>query len=231
MIVSIHQPHYLPWLGYLDKVDCADVFVLLDCVQFEKNGWQNRNRIKTADGWMWLTVPVKHSMSQSIAETMIDNTTRWQSKHIQALITNYSKTSFFKKYMEYFQEVYSRTWESLSELNGEMLRFFISTTGITTRIINSSSLGELSVDPNERLVQIVKKVGGDIYLAGSGCKDYYIEALFKEAGISVVFQDYKPEAYTQLYGEFLTGLSVVDALFNLGDGTMEIIHKGRRTVL
>ena len=231
MIVSIHQPHYLPWLGYFDKIDCADVFVLLDCVQFEKNGWQNRNKIKTRDGWMWLTVPVRHTFGTSIAETEIVNSAPWAKKHLHALVTNYSKAPYFALYEGYFHDVYSRKWEYLSELNTEMLRYFCEKTGISTKILTASSLGELPPEPNERLVSIVEKAGGDVYLAGSGAGGYFQEKSFKDTGITVVFQNYEPVAYNQLYNEFISHLGIVDALFNMGENTLDVIRKGRRTVL
>ncbi len=231
MIVTIHQPHYLPWPGYFDKVDCADVFVLLDCVQFEKNGWQNRNKIKTADGWMWLTVPVRHRLGTNIAETEIVNTTTWAKKHMNALVTNYSRAPYFAVYEGYFHDVYSRGWEYLSELNMEMLRYFCEKTGISTKILTASSLGELPTDPNDRLVQIVEKAGGDVYLAGIGARGYFQGKSFKDAGITVVFQDYEPVAYNQLYGEFIPQMAIVDVLFNMGEDSLHFIRKGRRTVL
>ena len=231
MIVSVHQSHYLPWLGYFDKVDCADKFVILDTVQYEKNGWQNRNKIKSADGWLWLTVPVQHKFGTSITETRINNNIKWAKKHKQALVTNYSRAPFFKLYEEYFQKIYSQKWEHLSGLNDEMFRYFIEKTGIKTELIKVSALGELSDNPNQRLAQIVKKLGGDVYLAGKGSMDYLCEEPFRDAGISVIFQDYKPARYSQLYGDFIPCMSVVDALFNVGGDILKVIREGRRTEL
>ncbi len=96
MIVSVHQPQYLPWLGYFDKIERSDIFVFLDNVQFKKNEWQNRNKIKTSEGWQWLSVPVIHKFMQKISEVKINNTVWWGKKHLNALVTNYSKAPFFK---------------------------------------------------------------------------------------------------------------------------------------
>jgi len=231
MIVAVHQPHYLPWTGYFDKIDSADIFVLLDTVQFEKNGWQNRNRIKTPEGWMWLTVPVEHRFGTSIAETGIDHRQRWGRKHRNALAANYSRAPFYSRYAGFLDDLYSREWESLSALNGEILAFLLRDMGIRTEIIRASSLGELPDDPNERLACLVGKLGGDTYLAGSGCAGYFRAEPFRNAGIRVVFQDYIPAEYPQLHGAFLPGLSAVDVLCNCGGESLEIIRKGRRTVL
>jgi len=134
MIVSVHQPHYLPWSGYVDKIDSADVFVLLDCVQFEKNGWQNRNRIKTSQGESWLTVPVLHDFGQLINETSIDNKMKWRQKHLKSIVTNYSRAPFFKKYINTFENIYLKEWDNLSTLNTEMLYMFSEITGVKTKI-------------------------------------------------------------------------------------------------
>ena len=231
MIVSIHQPHYIPWLGYFDKIDAADVFVLLDSVQFEKNGWQNRNRIKTTNGWKWLTIPVKHAFGTSIADTVIDNTSHWTNKHFQSLVTNYARAPFFKAYSEYFQVVFSQQWDYLLPITTSMLEFFIRKLDITTSIIKASELGTFSDDPTDRLVEIVSRIGGDIYYAGVGSKGYLDDETFKQAGIKVIFQNYQPVTYTQLYGEFIPGLSIIDTLFNMGEAALSIIRQGRRTYL
>lgn len=231
MIVSVHQSHYLPWSGFFDKIDSADVFVVLDTVQFEKNGWQNRNRIKTAQGWMWLTVPVSHRFGASLAETEIAGTAPWAKKHLQALRTNYSKAPYFDTHIGFFEEVYGRDWSRLETLNDEMLRYFLDTAGISTEIVTASGLGPMPDDPSERLAAIVSELGGSVYLAGSGSKAYLDTAPFDRAGIAVVFQDYRPVEYTQLFGEFIPGLSIVDMLFNTGESTLDIIRRGRRTPL
>ncbi|MBT4485516.1 MAG: WbqC family protein [Candidatus Latescibacteria bacterium] len=231
MIVSIHQPNFLPWLGFFDKMDCSDVFVLLDCVQFEKNGWQNRNRIKTARGWNWLTVPVQHKFGTTIAETRVADTVKWQKKHLNSLVTNYSKAPYFNNYIDYYHDMYSKRWIFLAELCNSFIHDFAEKIGIETRMLTVSSPEEWPDDPNQRLVSIVKKFGGDVYLAGAGGRNYIKEKHFKEAGIKVVFQDYSPIEYPQLYSEFIPGLAIVDALFNVGEDTLKIIRKGRRTEL
>jgi len=231
MIVSVHQPHYLPWLGYFDKIDSADVFVLLDSVQFEKNGWQNRNRIKTARGWMWLTVPVRHDFGTTIAETAVNNNVRWRKKHLQALVTNYSKSPYFSEYRGYFEDAYADEIDRLSPLNALMLGWFLESIGIGTRIVTASAFEGLPDDPNERLADIVARLGGDTYLAGAGCGDYFSDGPFRKRGIRVVFQEYEPVEYPQLYGDFIPRLAVVDALFNCGGDTLDVIRKGRRTTL
>ncbi len=231
MIVSVHQPHYLPWCGYFDKIDCADVFVLLDTVQFEKNGWQNRNRIKTPSGWMWMTVPVKHRFGASLAETVIDGRSPWTRKHRNTLAAFYAKAPFYASYSGFFDEVYDREWSALRDLNSHTLSFLLRELGITTKVVWASALGNLPVEPNERLAAIVRKCGGDTYLAGSGCSGYFAQEPFDREGVKALFQEYRPARYPQLHGEFEPGLSAVDLLLNCGDNSLDILRKGRRTVL
>jgi hypothetical protein len=229
MIVAIHQPHYFPWPGYFDKIDHADVFVILDSVQFEKNGWQNRNRIKTPSGWGWLTVPVKHSFGTVLSEMTIENTSNWPKKHYNTLAGAYARSPYWREHEPVLREIYSREWEKLADLNEEATSYIVYSLGISSRIVKSSSLGSLPEKPNARLAEIVRGLGGDTYLAGGGAAAYFDEVPFLEAGIRVIFQDYKPCVYKQLHGEFIPGLSTIDILLNEGPETLEIIRAGRRT--
>lgn len=229
MIVSVHQPHYLPWTGYFDKIDSADVFVLLDTVQFEKNGWQNRNRIKAPSGWMWLTIPVEHRFGASIAETAVSRNQHWERKHRNSLAACYGRAQYYARYAGFLDAIYGREWGSLCAVNGEMLDFFLRELGIETRVVRASGLGPMPEEPNERLAAIVKSLGGDVYLAGSGCAGYFDHGPFEREGVRVVFQEYQPVEYPQLYGSFEPGLSIVDLLFNCGGESLDIIRRGRRT--
>src|SRR5437588_12831131 len=141
MIVGIHQPHYLPWLRYLDKIARSDVFVLLDTVQYTKNGWQNRNKIKSAHGWMYLTVPVLDAFGRPITEVRINNQTRWRDKHRAALVTNYSRAPFFGRYRELLEPIYRPQWELVHDLSVHALELFLSALGTRTPLVRSSTLG------------------------------------------------------------------------------------------
>ena len=161
MIVAVHQPQYLPWLGYFDKIRCADAFCLLDNVQYKKNDWQNRNRIKTARGWQWLTVPVHYSFGQAIDTIKINQSVKWGHKHLQALVTNYSRAPFFKDYIEIFEQAYARIWEFLSDLNiffVELLRDALNLP--QTPMVKASQL-TLRGDPTDRLIDICRALNAD----------------------------------------------------------------------
>lgn len=231
MIVSVHQPHYFPWTGYIDKIDSADVFVVLDTVQFEKNGWQNRNRIKTSGGWTWLTVPVLHHFGERVVDVGLDIRTPWERKHRAALATWYGKAVYYREYAPYMDEFYSRKWERLCPLADENLRFFLDAFGVSTPVVKASELGAFPDEPNERLAEIVRRLGGDTYLAGGGFAGYYRPEPFEKANIRVVEQKYEPQEYTQLFGPFIPGLSSIDLLFNCGNESLAVIRRGRRTIL
>lgn len=229
MIVSVHQPQYLPWLGYFDKIDKADAFVLLDNVQFKKNEWQNRNKIKTAQGWMWLTVPVLYKFPQLINEVGVNNTDRWQHKQRQALVSNYRKSPFWQMLEGFFEETFSRQWTIISELNIHVVEKLVSLLGIETPVHVASEMGTFPEDPDERLIALTKHLGGDTYLAGSGGKDYMDLAKYEKNGIRVIFQEYHHPTYGQLYGQFEPYMSAIDLLYNHGEKSLDILRGNGRT--
>lgn len=225
--LAAHQPQYLPWLGYFDKLDRADVFVLLDDVQFKKNEWQNRNRIKTADGWQWLTVPVLHDFGQTIAEVEIHRQAPWARKHQAALRTNYAPAPGFEAVMPGLSGILERPWEYLAPLNVTLVRWIAAELGIDTTTMLGSEL-ENRDDPTLRLVDLCDTAGCDTYLSGSGARDYLEIEPFQDAGIEVVFQEFAHPVYPQLFDDFEPNLSVIDLLMNCGSGSLEVIRSGRR---
>ena len=224
MIVTIHQPQYLPWLGYFDKIDQADLFVILDNVQYKKNEFQNRNKIKTAQGWRWLTVPVKYHFPQKINEVKINNQIDWKRKHLNALISNYNKSTFFKNYSQFFEEVYSNNWNFLADLNTYIIKWLIEFFSIETKMLKASDL-QLSEESTQRLIDICNLVKADTYLAGAGAHNYMDVGLFESAGIKIIFQKFQHPIYQQLFGNFEQYMSVIDLLFNHGPKSLEIIRK------
>ena len=223
MLITIHQPQYLPWLGYLDKIDKADVFVILDNVQFKKNEWQNRNRIKTAQGCQCITVPVLYRFPEKINEVKINNKTNWSRKHLQALITNYSKSTYFDNYKSFFEDIFSRSWDRFVDINIEIIKFLISALDLKTKLVMASDL-KLREEPTERLIDICKTLNGNKYLAGNdGNKHMYLE-LFDKEGIEVTFQDFKHPVYNQLFGDLEPYMSAIDLLFNCRDDSLEILR-------
>lgn len=225
MVIAIHQPQYLPWLGYFDKIDRADIFVFLDDVQFKKNEWQNRNKIKTACGWQWITVPVIHDFGQAISEVRINNRVNWRRQHLKSLTLNYKKARYFDKYISFFENVYSQEWLSLSELNIYIIENLLKILGIETKLERSSKL-KLPGKATERLVEISRKLGAGTYLSGAGGRLYLEIEKFKSETIGIIFQDFLHPRYDQLYcqrQDFLENLSIVDLLFNQGEKSRDIL--------
>jgi hypothetical protein len=224
-IVAIHQPNYIPWIGYFHKIDKSDIFVFLDDGQYAKNQVANRNKIKTAKGWIYLTIPVliKGHYGQSTQDVEIDNHINWRKKHWKSILFNYNKAQYFKKYSTFFKELYKREWKKLSELNEFIIRHIMEALSIKTELIRSSELNVQNTQ-TDRLIDIVKAVGGNTYLSGIHGKDYMDENKYKESNIKLTYQDFHHPTYNQLYGEFVPNMSIIDLLFNEGEGSIDIIR-------
>jgi hypothetical protein len=224
MIVAVHQPQYLPWLGYFDKIASADVFVLLDTVQYKKNEWQNRNRIKGPVGPQWLTVPVSSRFGQRISEVKISNREHWQKKQRQAIVSNYGRSPSGPYLREFMEEIFARSWENLSTLNIFVVKKLLQILGIPTPVHVASELPPFPEGPDERLIAIAHYFGADTYLAGSGGHNYMNLDMFAQSGITVRFQEYCHPVYDQLFTGFEPFLSVVDLIFNHGSDSLKILR-------
>ncbi len=229
MIVAIHQPHYLPWLRYVEKIARSDTFVLLDDAQYTKNGWQNRTRIKTAQGWTYLTVPVQDAFGKPIVRVGINNQQRWRAKHWMALVTNYSRAPHFRRYRGILEPLYERPWEALCEWNVATLGAILGALGIRTRLVRSSQLG-VPGKGTERVVAICRALGATVYLTGDYAASNHLDAdQFAPWGIEVRPQLWACPAYRQQYpgAGFIPDLSIVDLLFNEGEASLEVLTRRR----
>ena len=220
MRLAAHQPQYLPWLGYFDKMARVDRFVLLDTVQFKKNEWQNRNRIRTASGWQWLTVPVHHRFPMSIAEVRIDDSAGWRRKHKEALRQAYARAPHRRAILPPICELLDRPVGDLATLNVECVRMLAAMLGVTTRVIQASSLADIPDGPDERLIALCRRFGATTYLAGQGGHDYMDLEAWRRAGIAVEFQEFRHPVYPQGHPDFTPNLSAIDTLVHLGPGCM-----------
>ena len=227
--VAIMQPTYLPWIGYFDLIDQTDVFVFLDSVQFDKRSWQQRNRIKTSNGELTLTVPVlsKGKREQRICEVEFDPTQNFREKHLRAIEHNYSKASHFQQYINGFSKLYAQDYKNLAHLNITLIKWFTQKLGLQVEFSHSSSL-KTSGKKVELLVDICKKLNADHYLSPLGSKEYIEENnLFSNNGINLSYQNFKHPQYNQLWGEFIPYLSIIDLFFNEGEKSLNIIRNGR----
>lgn len=217
-IVSIHQPQYLPWFFYFQKILESDFFVFLDNIQFQKNGIQNRNQIKNKDGALWLTIPVKRSLNSKINEVEIDNIKNWKKKHLKTIEESYSKSKFYSYYKEEFEDLYSSDFKNLCSFNIELIKFFLKKMDINTKIFLASEMN-VTASKSELLLQICKKLKSDIYLSGPGGKGYLDENLFKNNKVEIQYIKYKNIInYEQPFQKLghIKNLSILDFIFNVG---------------
>ncbi|PDS33804.1 hypothetical protein CO665_34180 [Rhizobium anhuiense] len=216
--VAILQSNYIPWKGYFDLIAAVDEFILYDDMQYTRRDWRNRNQIKTPQGVVWLTVPVKvkGKYHQTIRETEIDGWD-WAAAHWKSIVLNYKKAPFFDDIANFLEPIYQReNHRNLSALNRELLEIVCRYLGITTPITNSWDY--LLVDgKSERLADLCLQAGGTEYISGPAAKDYIEERAFSDRGLKLSWFDYQgyPE-YSQLWGEFVHGVTVLDLLFNCG---------------
>lgn len=227
MTVAIMQPGYLPWMGFFELIHRSDVFVVYDNVQYDKNGWRNRNSIKTAQGPQWLTVPVHSKGKPLIREIKIDNSKDWSQGHLRALELNYCKAPYFRKYFSPIKRILTEKWQLLIDLDMALIKFLAGELGLKKEMIFSSQLA-VKNDRVGRLVDICKKCGADTFYEPAGGKTYLAseQGRFEGEGIKLVFQNFRCPEYSQQFGKFIPDLSVVDLLFNEGEKSLNYIIKG-----
>lgn len=215
--VAVLQSSYIPWKGYFDIINDVNLFIFYDDVQYTKNDWRNRNKIKTINGTNWLTIPTGSNLQQLICEVPIEKTW-WAKKHWKTIEQFYHRTPYFDEYKEFFKYVFLECkWENLSELN----QFLIKTIAnkflqINTEFKDSREFN-LTGKKQDRLLDLLIKVGAELYISGPAAKNYIDEERFREAGIKLVYKNYLgyPE-YSQLYPPFVHEVSIIDLLFNCG---------------
>lgn len=222
--VAILQSNYIPWKGYFDMILRVDEFVLFDEVQFTRRDWRNRNKIKTANGLLWLTIPVKQDdYHQKISETEISDD-QWASKHWKTISLNYARSPFFKTYKDIFGDFFhSALPVKLSEVNRKAIELINEILEVKTKITSSSDY-TFSEGKNERLISICRQAGASVYLSGPAAKEYVDESLFTNENISVEWMDYSGyKEYPQLFPPFEHGVSVIDLIFNTGPEAIRFI--------
>jgi hypothetical protein len=219
MKIAILQPNYIPWKGYFDMINMVDIFVIYDDVQYTINDWRNRNKIKTKNGLIWLSIPNDGNMHKIIRDVKIVWKDKWNIKHWKSIFFNYSKAQYFKEYKDYFEELYLNLKDQyLLEVDLKFIEAIVKILGIKTKIICSSDLNyDRTLRKTERLIAILKELNATGYLSGPSAKSYIDESLFKKENIELEWMDYSgyPE-YPQLYPPFVHEVSIVDLIFNTG---------------
>jgi len=227
MKVAIHQPQYLPWLPYFQKIDKSDLFIFLDSVDFQKNGIQNRNKIKTSQGENWLTVPVKHKLGQKIKDIEIDNLQKWQKKHFQTLIHSYSKSKYFIDYKNELEDFFSKKWINLSQMNIHLSTLMMNWFEIVTPTIRSSEMNSIG-NGSDLILNLCKEAGASHYISGIGGKNYLDLEDFEKQGITIEFHPpILANQYPQVFQEtgFKNNLSALDIILNCGKSWKSFIPK------
>ncbi len=222
---------YLPWAGYFEQIASVDHFVLLDDVQYTKQDWRNRNRIKTINGPRWLTVPIRRTRTATlINEIEIDYDRDWIGKHLRIIEANYRRSAFFEPLYGQLASVLSRRYTYLSDLNEMLIRVAMRHLGISTEISLASTVerdraryGPGTDQRNERLLEICEHFGASVFYDGKSAASFIDSRKFKEIGVNVVFQDYTPAAYSQAFGGFLSHMSVIDLVMNTGPEARRIL--------
>ena len=228
MILTAHQPAYLPWLGLFHKIALADEYVSFNQVQYQPEEWVNRNKIKTTTGPIWLTIPVKRRgfLDKTVSDIEIDNSLPWARKHWRALQTNYRRTPYFSRYADFFEEVYTeRRWARLVDLNEFMLAWLLDALGIACKLRSAADY-EFRGAKSALVLDMCRQLGARVFIFGAQGRDYADVAAFRSAGIEPLFQDYRHPVYPQLHGAFCSHMSVVDLLFNCGPSSLDVLMSG-----
>jgi len=214
--IAIVQSNYIPWKGYFDMIAAVDEFILYDDVQFTKNDWRNRNKIKTQNGVQWLSVPVGQDISRLIRDVEIQDR-RWQAKHWASIFHAYKRAPYFEEVASWLDPLYlEQNFTHISQLNRRFIEAICNYLSIKTDITNSWDYTLLD-GKTERLADLCVQAGGTEYISGPAAKDYVNEKVFSDFGIKLTWFDYAGyPAYPQLWGEFTHGVTILDLLFNCG---------------
>lgn len=223
--VAILQSNYIPWKGYFDIIDSVDEFIFHDDLQYTKNDWRNRNKIKTDKGLVWLTIPCGTDTKRLICDVQL-NDNSWQKKHWNIIQQYYCKAPFFKEFKDFFKDIYfGKQYTNLSDMNQYIIiKISQELLGIKT-VFKDSREFKLTKAKGDRVLELLKKTGSSYYLSGPAAKDYIDENLFKEADIELEWMDYSGyKEYPQLFPPFEHGVTILDLIFNCGKDAVNFIR-------
>ena len=239
MTCTIMQPTYLPWVGGFDLIDQVDLYSFYDDVQVVKRSWDVRNRIKTANGELFLTIPIKklfHRDKTYFNNAIIDDSEKWRQKCISTIEMNYRKSSYFDDVFPFVQSLILNEYSTLADFNINIIVSIARKLGIKTEFVRTSMLDGIDGKKDERLLSVCKRLNANTYLSPFGASQYIEEkntsGAFLDSGVALFYHKYHPIEYKQLYGEFLSHMCILDLLFNEGENnSLDIIRKGRQTSL
>jgi hypothetical protein len=226
-IITIHQPETYPWLGFFNKMMLADIYIILDNVQFRKNYFQNRNQFLTKQGAIYITVPVDFKSNKIIKDIKIKYNEKWQKKHLKTIKQNYSNSKYFYTHIDFFEELYNTNFELLIDFNIKIIEYIREVLNIKVPIIRASDM-DIMGSSTELLLDICKKKEADIYLSGRDGRNYLDINLFKKENIKIVYHDFTHPEYKQFNSKkFIPYMNIFDLLFNYSEReSKEIIVSG-----
>lgn len=226
MILTAHQPVYLPWLGLFHKIALAELFCIFDIAQYQTKDYNNRNKIKTNAGPIWLSVPVesRDHFEKKICDIRIVQN-GWNRKHLKSIQLAYQKAPYYKDYIDPLEKILGTRYEFLTDLNTEILQFSLAALGIEVPVVKASDHA-FSGYKSDLVLDMCVKLKADDYIFGAQGKNYADVASFEKQNIAVSFQDYVHPRYPQLHGEFEAYMSVIDLLFNTGPEAFSVLMSG-----
>ena len=228
-VIGIHQPNYIPWIGYFYKIAMSDIFVFLDDAQFEKNSFADRNSIKTPQGSCYLKIPVElpDGLQTKYNETRVKDELSWREKHLKTIDMNYRRAPFYQECMPFIYDMYQDKSSDIGSFNSNFIVQTAKKIGLQTNFRYSSEM-RISGNSTERLKNIVLELHGKVYFSGFGGSKYQDESLYENNGIVLKYTNFEHPIYPQLWGEFQRNLSIIDMMFNVGfDMCKKIITKNR----
>lgn len=226
--ITTHQPDFIPYLGFFDRLLNSDVYVVLDDVQFIRRGWHHRDKIKTRHGEQWLSLSTrKGDYHQLILDVRLQEAKdEWIHRNINLISENYNKARYFDAHFPEIERIYRAGHERLVDINMAFIHHFLDVFNIDVKIVYSSDLG-VDGRQTEKLIGLTRATGGTHYLSGTGALDYLDKAMFDEAGIALEIQDFHHPVYPQLHGDFIPQLSSLDCILNCGPNAKDVIRKCR----
>ena len=222
-VISIHQPNYIPWLGYFYKIDQSDVFVFLDDAQYSNEGIQNYHYIKTPQGSYRLKIPIKSKFGENINKIKTKDELGWKKKHLKTIELNYKKAKHFEEVYSDYSSLLLNDYKDLSDLDISIIKHICNKFGMSTDFINSSQM-ELNTTREEKVLDICSSLNSNIYYSGTGAKAYQNEENFHKRGIELRYSEFKPFEYPQLWGDFQPNVSVIDYLMNCGYNWNQVLE-------
>jgi len=230
MILTAHQPTYLPWLGLFHKIAISDEYCFFDDVQYLVRDWNNRNKIKTANGDIWLTVPVlnKGYLDKKIREIEINNSLNWRDKHWKSIYLSYKKAPYFNLYSDFFEDVYKKDWLYVTDLCEYMMKWLLKELKINVKYYKASELN-FEGYKSSLVLDMCKNLNADTYIFGKLGADYVDVESFTKENVNIYIQEYKHPEYNQLWGGFKSNMSIIDLLFNMGPNSLDILMQNNIT--